>query len=62
MDNPSDGDTGGDHPQEELPNLAIGKRGVRPFTRRNQKSNNMKNELWTTYSSLLGGIMDDKVP
>jgi hypothetical protein len=35
VDNPSDGDTGGDHPQEELPNLAIGKRGLRPFTRRN---------------------------
>ncbi len=48
--------------KRNCPNLAIGKRGLRPFTRRNNKSNNMENELWTTYTSLLGGIMDDKVP
>ncbi len=46
--------------KRNCPNLAIGKRGLRLFTRRNNKSNNMKNELWTIYRSLLRGIMDDK--
>lgn len=40
--------------KRNCPNLAIGKRGLRPFTRQNNKSNKMKNESWTTYTSLLG--------